>query len=113
MSEWGSKFEKRGIWWVKFYDHGKLYRESTGLRGEPGEKAANRRLARAQTEIEAGTFQPKVKPLLFEEMADLLTQDYEVNEKKSVSYVYRVRSLRDYFKGMRADEIPAKVGAYI
>ena len=84
MSEWGSKFEKRGIWWVKFYDHGKLYRESTGLRGEPGEKAANRRLARAQTEIEAGTFQPKVKPLLFEEMADLLTQDYEVNEKKTL-----------------------------
>src|SRR5688572_29112534 len=80
----GSKYEKHGVWWVKVSDRGKIYRQSTGERGEKGETKADRLLVKYTEQIEKGTFRPPTKPLEFEEMAALLLQDYQVNERRSL-----------------------------
>lgn len=59
----GYKYEKRGIWWIKVHDHGKVHRESTRLRGLAGEKKADRLLAKYGEQIEKGTFQKPEKPV--------------------------------------------------
>lgn len=110
----GSKFQKRGYWYVKVWDHGVMHKESTGLKGAAGEKKADRLLAKYTEAIELGTFQKPAPPVTFEDMAAMLEADYRANGQKSLDRMLRsVAHLRRHFKGMKAKDIPAEVAAYI
>jgi len=110
----GSKYEKRGVWWVKVSDHGKVHRQSTGLRGKAGEKKADRLLAEYTTAIEKGEFQRPTKPLEFEELAAMLEADYRANGHKSLDRaLISIKHLKGGFKGMRALDIPSRVAEYM
>jgi len=110
----GSKYQKRGLWWIKVHDHGKVHRESTGLRGKAGEKKADALLKRYAAAISEGTFETPHAPLEFEELAAMLEADYVANERKSLDRALRsIQHLRGHFKGMKALDIPPKVGEYI
>jgi integrase len=116
----GYKYEKPrkgGVWWIKVSDHGKVYRESTGLKGAAGEKKADRLLSRYTEDIEKGIFDPthaRAKGVTFEDLSQMLTDEYEANGRKSIDKVrISLRHLEDRFKGKRVAEIAPKIPAYI
>jgi hypothetical protein len=109
----GSLYKRGDIWWIKYYQHGRAIRESTGsekemearrfLKLREGQVAEGKRVNQAMERISFGGL-----------AADLLT-DYRANGKRSLDKAERsVRHLEGYFGGMRVIDITTdKIKAYI
>jgi len=106
--------QKNGkTWTIKYYRNGKAYRESTH-----SEKIsdAERLLKLREGQIVQGQFAGlKAEKTLFDEIAQDLITDYEINGKKSLDRAkLSVANLKTYFEGYRANEIGTdKVKLYI
>ncbi len=100
-------------WWIKFYDHGRPIRESTGTTDKA---EARRRLKQKEGKVSEGVYQgPQVERTKFEDLIEGIRQDYTLNDRKSH------RRLNDFilhlsasFGNMRAKAITTdKINVYI
>ena len=106
-------FRRGGTWWLKYYRHGRPYRESSCSRDRA---RAERLLKRRLAEIETGQFRGlAAERVRFDELASDLENDYRINQRKSASRnSLSIAHLRKYFGGWRAVEITTdKISTYI
>ena len=102
----GSIYKRKNSanWWIKYYEEGKPYRESSG---STRKRDAQRLLAKRQGAIATGKFtgiQPE-KTTLKELFKDLLN-DYSINGKKNLDLVkHYVKQLSAYFGAIRAQSV--------
>jgi integrase len=100
-------------WYIKYYRNGKPYRERVQSEKRSD---AEKTLKLREGQIALGTFQGlKAEKTLFDELAQDLITDYEINGKKSVARAKRSLShLKGYFEGHRANDITTdKIKKYI
>jgi integrase len=87
--------------WIKYYQHGRPVRESTGTTKET---VARRILRTREGDVEHGIpIMPKMGLITFEEAATNLLNDYKVNGRKTHDHAKRRidKHLRPAFKGKR------------
>lgn len=105
---------KRGqVYWVKYYRHGKAYRESSKSKDE---KEAKRLLKRREGQIADGKFTGlNVEKVTFNELAVDLENDYIMNGRKSLDRAQlSITHLSGYFDGWKVINITtANVKDYI
>lgn len=109
----GRVYQRGRTWWIQYSWRGQLYRESSGSK-EPS--AAAKLLKRRLGEMGRGTLVgPTVERTTFADLARLLTEDYEINGRKSLDRAERsVKLLRVVFGRSRAIDITAdRVSAYV
>lgn len=92
------------IYWIKYYRNGKPYRESTK---STKESDAKRLLRKREGEIAVGKlpgiYFDKIK---FDELADDLIADYEINGKKTLTRIKQcISHLRKFFGGSKITSI--------
>ncbi len=91
------------IWWIAYYHRGKEYRESSHSESEV---VARRLLAKRVKDIGRKRFVPNEDRLTFEDMVKDLVNDYQINNRRSLSTVLNhVRHLRGFFGMDRAVDI--------
>lgn len=101
------------IWWVKYYKHGKPYRESSKSEKESD---AKRLLKKREGEIAEGKipgiYFDKVK---FDDLAKSFLDDYKIKNHDTLSRAeYVVKNLKKTFEGMRVIDITTdRIKAYI
>lgn len=109
----GSIYKRGSVFWVKYYRHGKPYRESS-----KSDKitVAERILKKREGEIADGKL-PGIyfDRITFNELAEDFLTDYRINGKDTLSKAERsVRYLKKFFGYMKATEITTdKVKTYI
>jgi integrase len=109
----GRIYQRGEIWWVQYYFHGRLYRESSG---STVQARATDLLKRRLAEMGRGRLLgPTIEKTTFETLAQMLFVDYEINGRKSLDRAKRsVVHLREFFGLSRAIDItPDRVSAYI
>ena len=75
------KLVELGPLWMKYYDHGRPIRESTGT---PDRTEAKRKLKEREGLVAQGLHQgPQVERTKFEDLVAGIRQDYAMNEHKS------------------------------
>jgi integrase len=101
------------VWWIKYYRHGKPYRESTHT---DMKTKAEKLLKKREGEIVEG----KLPSILFEkvafnELAEDYLRDYRINGRDTTDKAERsVEYLKTFFDGMKAMDISTdKIGAYV
>jgi integrase len=102
-----------GPYWIKYYRHGRPFRESTGTLDKT---VARRRLKQREGEVAEGRFRGlNVDRTRFDELAADLKADYLTNKKKTHRRVDElVAHLEGHFKGCRAMDITTeRVQRYI
>ena len=111
----GSIYKRKNSanWWIKYYEEGKPYRESSG---STRKRDAQRLLAKRQGAIATGKFtgiQPEKTTL--QELFKDLVNDYKINRKRNLNLVkHYVKKLKAYFGGIRAQSITTDmVRAYV
>ena len=96
---------KRGeVYWIKYYRHGKPYRESCK---STKESDAIRKLKKREGEIAAGRL-PTVyfDRIKFDELAEEYLRDYRLNDRKSLERAnISVNHLTEFFGGLRVTDI--------
>src|SRR5262245_37341009 len=106
-------FKECGPWWMKYYDHGRPFRVSTGTTDKI---EAKRLLKEREGLVAAGIHQgPQLERTKFEDLVAGIRQDYAINDRKSK------RRLNDYiahlsaaFCNLRASSITSdRINAYI
>jgi integrase len=111
----GRVFKKKGSkkWHIEYWWRGKQHREASGsYRERDAVRLLNRRLA----EIGSGRLVgPQVERTTFEELAQMLVDDYRVNGRKSLDRARRsIHHLGAFFGACQAIDItPDRVSAYI
>jgi integrase len=111
----GRVFQKNGSkkWHIEYWCRGKQYREASGsYRESDAIKLLNRRLG----EIGSGRFLgPQVEKTTFEELGQMLVDDYRVNERKSLDRAKRsIDRLGKFFgRNLALDITPDRVSSYI
>ena len=109
----GRVYLRGTIWWIKYYRHGRPYRESSCSREcVRAERLLKRRLA----EIETGQFRGlTAERVRFDELAADLQTDYRINQRKSADRCsLSIKHLGRFFGGWRAAEITTdKIRTYI
>jgi len=109
----GTIYQRGNIFWIKYYRHGKAYREST----RSGKESDAKKLMKLREgQIEEGRFAGlKPERIRFEELTEDFINDYKMNGKKSLSRAKRsLKHLRAYFEGYKAIDITTdRVNAYI
>jgi hypothetical protein len=106
------KLVESSIWWIKYFRHGKPYRESSH---SDKIMVAERLLKKRQGEISEGKLPgicfDKVK---FDELAKDFLTDYRINGKDTLDKAKRsVKYLEEFFGGMKAVDIAtAKAKTY-
>jgi integrase len=109
----GSVYKRGNTFWIKYYQNGKPYYESTGSAKDAD---AKRLLKRREGEISQGKhpgiYFDKVR---FDELAADFLTDYRVNQKKSLKKAEQETDhLKGYFGGHRVTQITTpKIQAYI
>jgi integrase len=109
----GSVYKRGSVWWVCFYHRGKQYRESSHSESESqAKKLLKKRLGEIGRGKLIGPIEEKVT---FEEMAQDLLRDYEINGKRSLrSAKLSVTHLQAFFGLDRALDITTdRVRGYI
>ena len=109
----GYVYKRGDIYWLKYYRHGKPYRESS----KSGKITKARRLLK---EREGDIAKGKLPGIYFDKVAfnqlaeDFLT-DYRINGRDTLSKAERsVKYLKEFFGGMKATEVTTdKVKTYI
>jgi len=108
----GSIVRRGRVYWVAYWYRGKQYRESAGstVRAD-----AVKLLRRRQAEMSRGQLNRDAERVGFDQLVQLITADYRVNERKSLARVRGdVAHLREHFGRERAVDITAaRVSAYI
>src|SRR4030042_3497652 len=109
----GYVYKRGDIYWLKYYRHGKPYRESS-----KSEKVtdAQRLLKKREGEIAEGKL-PGIyfDKVTFDELAKDLVTDYTVNGRDTLKRVqWSIGCLKKSFEGMRATDITTdKIKAHI
>lgn len=109
----GWVYPRGNIWWIKYYRHGKPYRESSHSKDEG---VATKLLKRRLAEIETGQFRGlSAERVRLDELAADLKNDYRINHRKSADRCsLSIKHLSKFFGGWRAAEITTdKVRKYI
>ncbi|HEY6288559.1 MAG TPA: tyrosine-type recombinase/integrase [Nitrospiraceae bacterium] len=103
----GRVYKRGEIWWIQYYGHGQLYREST--------KSALKSVATSRLRLREGDIGQGRLPALraesttFDELAELFLQDYRINGRKSLQRAHELAaSLRKMFGRFRACRITSK-----
>jgi Phage integrase, N-terminal SAM-like domain len=100
--------------WIKYYQHGRPLRESTGTRNET---VARRMLRAREGDVERGIpIDPKVGRVTFDEAAKDMLNDYKANRKRTyVDAKRRIdKHLAPFFGNKRLSSITASdIRAYI
>ena len=113
MRGMGRIFKRGSVYWVAYYHRGKEYRESTQSEIE---NQARKLLKQRVGEMSRGhLIGPSEEKMSFEDLANILLTDYEINGKRSVESVrLSIRHLREFFGLGRAIDITAdRVAAYV
>ena len=106
----GSLYKREGspMWWIKYYRHGRAFRESTKTTDEnKAGKILNKRLA----EIAEGNFMgPQLERTKIDELAEMFLRDYRINGRKSIDDVEArwKYHLKPFFGGMRALDVTSE-----
>jgi integrase len=101
----GSKYQRGGIWWVKFYQFGRPIRESTK---SSEEREADKLLLKRTAAIEEGrTINPKVNKCKIDALFDMVVTDYRVKKRKTLKDTEgRIKNhLKPFFGGRTAISI--------
>jgi integrase len=100
----GTIYKRGSIWWTRYWHRGQEFRESSH---SDNEADARRLLRKRLGEIGSGKLiGPAAERVGFEDLAKALTNDYEVNRKRSIrSAELSIRHLRNYFGLHRAVDI--------
>jgi integrase len=109
----GGIYRRGEIWWVQYHFQGKLYRESSK---STVQARATDLLRSRHAEMGRGRLLgPTMEKTTFENLAQMLIVDYEINGRKSLDRAKRsVVHLRKFFGLSRAIDItPDRVSAYI
>ena len=110
----GMKYKRGHIWWVKYYRNGQPMRESTK---SCKESDANQLLKLREGDIAKGLpVTPKIGRLTVDELLEAVTNDYEVNKRKSFRDAKgRIKNhLLPYFGGRKAVSITtSEINKYI
>jgi len=109
----GRIYQRGGVWWIQYYFRGKLYRESSGSKVHA---RAGDLLKRRHAEMGQGRLVgPAVERTTFDDLAQMLFNDYRVNGRKSLDRTERsVKHLKASFGRARVMDItPDRVSAYI
>lgn len=99
------KVHESNVWWIKYYQSGKPYRESSG---STKESDAKRLLRLREGDIAKGVpVTPRVGRIRFDELLQAVVDDYKVNERSTIKDVeMRIRRhLTPFFGGRRAASI--------
>ena len=80
----GRAYRRRSTYWIQYYDHGRLIRESTG---SPKPSAAAKLLKRRLGEIGQGRLGPAAERTTLDDLAQMIFDDYRVNGRKSLDRV--------------------------
>ena len=109
----GSIYQRGDIYWIKYYRHGKPYRESSH---SDMVTKAQKLLKKREGEIEEGRLPGIVfDRVTFNELAEDFLTDYRVNGKDTLVKAERsIKYLKKHFGNVRATEISTdKIRAYI
>lgn len=109
----GMIYARGNVYWIKYYRHGKPYRESAKSAKETD---AKRLLRLREGQIVEGKFPGlNVERIRFEELLEDLINDYKANSRKSLSRVVKSgRHLRKYFGESRASDVTTpRIKTYI
>jgi integrase len=109
----GSVYLRGAIWWISFHFRGKRYYESSGSRVKSD---AIKLLRKRQGETGRGhLLGPDVERTTFEDLAEMIRDDYRINDRKSSARVDQaIAHLQQFFGLYRALNITAdRVAAYI
>jgi integrase len=105
--------KESSVWWIKYYRHGKPYRESSKSEKET---EAKKLLRLREGEISKGKL-PGVyfERVTFNELAEDIKRDYVLNNMKSLKRLREyLKHLNGFFDGYRVPQITSdKVKAYI
>jgi len=106
----GSVYPRKGSphLWIKYYRHGRAFRESTNTNDE---RKANKVLERRLAEINQGTFMgPQLERTKVDELAEMFVRDYRINDKKSLDDAEArwKRHLKPFFGSMRAIDVTSE-----
>lgn len=83
----GSLYQRGSIWWLKYYQHGRAIRETSGT---DNKAAAGRMLRLREGDIAKGIpVAPKLGRITFDEAAADLINDYKTNKRKTTKDVER------------------------
>lgn len=109
------QLKRRGrIWWIRYYNNGKRYEESSASEKESDARAL---LKRREGDIERGVaVTPKVNRIRFEEAVADIINDYAINKKRTLDDVERriAKHLTPFFGGRLMSSITtADVRAYV
>ncbi len=110
----GMLYRRGRIWWVKYYQHGKPFRESSK---SPIRSDGKRLLQKREGEICTGTFLGlEAERVCFEKVAQDLLNEYQANHRKSLIWLMRRINLHlmPFFGGFRAVDVTTeRVRAYV
>src|SRR5579863_8802699 len=111
----GGLYLRGTIYWIRYWHRGKEFRESSGSTSETvARKLLNARIR--ETGKRGGKFLGAAEERLrFEDFADLLRRDYQVNDRRSLRRIEgALKHLRAYFGLDRVVDITSdRVAAYI
>jgi integrase len=101
----GSIYQRGGVWWVKYHQHGRVLRESTKS-AKQGD--AEKLLLKRNAAIEEGrTINLRVNRCKVDALLEMVVTDYKVNRKKSLPETERRirKHLKPFFGGRLAISI--------
>ena len=111
--EFGHIYQRGATYWIRYAVGGKRYRESSGS-GDA--RKAEKMLAQRQAELGLGAFlAPDVKRTTFEDVAQLIRDDYIVNRRKSSERLEAsLKRLGAVFAGARVATLtPDRLARYV
>jgi integrase len=109
----GTIYKRGKIFWIKYYRHGKSYRESSH---SDKERAAKGLLKLREGQVAEGRFPGlRIEKVRFDELAEDLQKDYKLNGRKSLGRAdISIKHLKGAFGGMRAVDLTTdRLQAYI
>jgi integrase len=100
----GLIYQRGKIFWLKYYRNGKPFYESSKSEKETD---AKKLLKLREGQIADNKFPGlRVEKILFDELAQDLLNDYEINSRKSIERIkYSIKNLKTLFSGIRASNI--------
>jgi integrase len=111
--DFGHVYQRGDTYWIRYSVGGKRYRESSG---STSRREAEKLLARRQAELGLGQFTtPNVKRTTFEDLAQIIRDDYAVNDRRSTRNLeFLLNRLRAVFGSARAITITTdRLTAYV
>jgi len=93
-------------WWIKYRLNGRVYVEATGSRDR---RLAEEKLKEKMARKALGELKP-IPTINFEDMAQLVITDYQINERKSLDRVnYSLEHLEVFFGNCKAQSISSEM----